>query len=447
MTAAQDIVAALPGAAGRQDPVETLVRQGQGRIPDLLPLRYGRMLADEFAFYRGAAAVMAHDLATTADSGIETQVCGDAHLSNFGAFASPERRLLFDINDFDETTRGPFEWDCKRLATSFDIAARSLDLTESQRHTAVREVAATYADAMADFATRDPLAVWYSRMDLKRTLKAYRAELKPKVARHTEKVIAKATSRDGMSALAKLARIEDGLPRLISNPPLVETLDDLAGHLDREEALAWLGELLRDSAPSLSHDRRVLLGRYRLIDAARKVVGVGSVGTRCWILLLVGPRPQDLLLMQAKEACPSVVDVARGVDRPGHAGERVVNGQRLMQAASDPLLAYQSGPDVGGVSHDYYLRQLRDWKASYEVEKMTAAGLHTYARMCGWTLARAHARAGDPVAIDAFVNDHGPAGFADALYAFAEGYADLNAADYGTLASAVAAGRVEAATG
>lgn len=427
-------------ARSRRDPVRILHGQSEGRVQSLVPIRYGRMLVDEFAFYRGSAALMATDLAAMPDSGLEVQLCGDAHLSNFGAFASPERKLLFDINDFDETARGPFEWDVKRLATSFEVACLAYEFSRKERREVLRTVTETYTDSIARFATMGLLEVWYSRLDLEDTLERYRHELKPRDVKKTAALVVKARTRDSMSALAKLATVVDGAPRMVNDPPLVETLDSLFPERGRDAMMTDLEDLVHDYAETLTSDRRHLLSRYELVDAARKVVGVGSVGTRCWILLLVGNAPTDVLLLQAKEANRSVLDEARGIADDGHQGERVVRGQRLMQAASDIFLGHQTVTGHDGVVRHFYLRQLRDWKASYEINKMTPASLRTYARMCGWTLARAHARSGDAAAIAAYLGD-GEA-FADAMHAFAHAYAGITSADYADLAAAADDGRI-----
>ena len=434
----------VPDSAARGDAVEILVAQSVGRVENLVPIRYGRMLVDEFAFYRGSAALMATDLAATSDSGLTVQLCGDAHLSNFGAFASPERNLLFDINDFDETAEGPFEWDLKRLVASFEIAGVANEFGGKARREILRTVTETYRESMAQFATMGLLNVWYSRLDLEATLDRYRDELHARDVKKTAALVAKARTRDSMSALAKLATIVGGMPRMVDDPPIVETVEKLFPNEGRPQIMDELQTLIHEYSATLSTDRRHLLSGYRLVDAARKVVGVGSVGTRCWILLCVGASPQDVLLLQAKEANRSVLDVARDLAPQGHQGERVVKGQRLMQAASDIFLGFQTVTRDDTERH-FYVRQLRDWKASYDINKMTPAGLTMYARMCGWTLARAHARSGDAAAIAAYLGDG--VAFDAAMQAFARAYAELNAQDYGKLKDAADQGRIAVRAG
>ena len=433
--------AAWEPAAGREDPVAILERQAESRVPELVPIRYGRMAASPFAFYRGAAAVMAADLAQTPTSGLRVQACGDAHLSNFGAFAAPDRRLLFDLNDFDESLPGPWEWDVKRLAASFAIAGRESGFKRKQRKLAVLTAARAYREAMREFSAQTNLEVWYARLDVEATLQVVEQEDPAEVAR-VRKGVAKARSKDSLRALAKLTEVVDGEPRIRSEPPLLvpaeELVADSEGH-DLGELLGGVLDAYRDSLPA---DRQHLLDRYRLRHIARKVVGVGSVGTRAWVILLTGADDSDPLFLQAKEAEASVLEPYAGASRYENHGQRVVEGQRLMQAASDIFLGWCPAVGIDGRQRDFYVRQLWDWKRSAEVERMTPRGLEVYARMCGWTLARAHARSGDRVAIAAYLG--GGDGFDQAIAAFSEDYADQSERDHAALAAAIDDGRVAA---
>jgi uncharacterized protein (DUF2252 family) len=427
----------------RADPVALLERQARTRVRELVPIRYARMLTSRLAFYRGAALIMASDLAATPRSGLVVQCCGDAHLSNFGVFASPERRLVFDINDFDETLPGPWEWDVKRLATSVLIAARENDFSASAQSRATLATVAAYRKAMTSFAGMRNLEVWYAHLDVDETLERFGSQLRPRIVKQTKRALAKARARDSLSAFSKLARPADGGMRIVADPPLIVPVADLAPEAGRAHVLAWLNELLDSYRASLSDDRRRLLAQFALTDFARKVVGVGSVGTRAWIALLVGADGDDPLMLQLKEAQASVLEEFLQPSEFENHGERVVTGQRLMQASSDILLGWVrvegTGEDPGG---DFYGRQLRDWKGSAEVEQMSPAGLVAYGRLCGWTLARAHARTGDRIMIDGYLGKG--AKFDHAIAAFAESYAEQNERDYEALAAAVRAGRVEA---
>ena len=429
-------------APHRADPIELLERQAQTRVPELVPIRYGRMLVSPFTFYRGAAAIMAADLAATPRSGLHAQCCGDAHLSNFGVFASPERRLVFDLNDFDETLPGPWEWDVKRLATSVLIAARDNGFTPKQEDRAVGETAAAYREAMAAFAAMGNLEVWYAHLDVESVLAELGSQLTPEMVRRTEKTLAKARTRDSISAFSKLTRLVDGEPRIAADPPLIVPVEELdTGRVGRGELFEWLHLQLRVYRESLPHERRLLLEQYRLVDFARKVVGVGSVGTRAWIALLLGRDSADPLFLQLKEAEASVMEEHLGASHLSNHGERVVAGQRLMQASSDIFLGWlhvQAGID--GRPRDFYARQLRDWKGSAEIERMVPRGLAHYGRLCGWTLARAHARSGDRVAIAAYLGKGET--FDRAMLEFARAYAEQNERDYRALAAAAKAGRI-----
>jgi uncharacterized protein (DUF2252 family) len=433
--------ALLPSADLRADPVELLERQAATRVPELVPIRYGRMLASPFAFYRGAALVMASDLAGTPCSGLRVQLCGDAHLSNFGVFGSPERQLVFDVNDFDETLPGPFEWDVKRLAASLEIAGRENGFKRKQRRAVVLTAARAYREAMTSFAAQPNLAVWYAHLSVDRELDRILGLLKPSRAPKIKQNLAKARTRDSRQASARLATEVDGEPRIVSDPPLVVPITELLPAHDASELFEQLRGLLRSYRRSLPTDRQHLLEQFRLVDLARKVVGVGSVGTRAWILLLQGIDRDDPLFLQAKEAQASVLEGYAGPSAYANHGARVVTGQRLMQASSDIFLGWQRTRGLDGVDRDYYVRQLRDWKGSVEPATMIPQGMTVYGSLCAWTLARAHARSGDRVAIAAYLGDEDA--FDRAMVDFAATYADVNEADLHRLENAAAAGRVE----
>jgi uncharacterized protein (DUF2252 family) len=438
--------AAFEPAPHRTDPVKVLERQAKTRVPELVPIRYGRMLVSAFTFYRGAAMIMAGDLAATPRSGLTVQCCGDAHLSNFGVFASPERRLMFDLNDFDETLPGPWEWDVKRLAVSMLIAAQDNGFAGKDQDQVVLDTVASYRTAMAGFAAMNNLDVWYSHLDIEAALKELGSQLKPAQVKRTEKALAKARTKDSMSAFSKLTCIVDGEARIVAEPPLIVPIHDLAQGAEREEMFEGLHELLRSYRQTLEHDRRVLLEEFYLTDIARKVVGVGSVGTRAWIALMLGRDGQDPLFLQLKEAEASVLEEFLGPSEFANHGERVVTGQRLMQASSDIFLGWlhvEQGIDGG--NRDFYGRQLKDWKGSAEIEQMKPSGLSAYGRLCGWTLARAHARSGDRIAIAAYLGKGTV--FDRALVEFSRAYAEQNERDYRALAKAVKSGRITAETG
>jgi uncharacterized protein (DUF2252 family) len=432
--------------ARRPDPIKLLERQAKTRVPELVPIRYGRMLVSPFTFYRGAAMIMASDLTTTPRSGLTVQCCGDAHLSNFGVFASPERRLVFDLNDFDETLPGPWEWDVKRLAVSMLIAARDDNFSAKDQDRIVLDTVEGYRTAMARFAGMKNLDVWYAHLDIDRALQELGSQLKAKTVKRTEKTLAKARTKDSMSAFSKLTHVVDGETRIIAEPPLIVPLDDLTEGSEREEMFDALRELLSSFRGTLERDRRVLLDQFRLVDFARKVVGVGSVGTRAWIALLLGRDGQDPLFLQLKEAEASVLEQFLAPSTFENHGERVVTGQRLMQASSDIFLGWlhvESGLD--GQERDFYGRQLKDWKGSAEIEQMIPKGMAQYGRLCGWTLARAHARSGDRVAIAAYLGK-GPS-FDRAIVEFSHAYAEQNERDYQALVAAVDSGKIVAETG
>jgi uncharacterized protein (DUF2252 family) len=433
-----------------RDPVALLLSQAETRVPELVPIRHGRMLVSPFAFYRGAALVMAADLDATPTTGLQTQLCGDAHLSNFGAYASPERRLVFDINDFDETLPGPFEWDVKRLAASFVVAGRENGFRKKQARKVTLAAVESYRTAMKDFAAQPILPVWYAHLNVEEAVAEYKSTLTArKLKEHkvrikaTESALAKAHTRDSLQAITKLTTVVDGKRQIISDPPLIVRLEDMID-MDADVVRGRLGTLFASYRNTLPPDRRRLLNHFVQVDVAHKVVGVGSVGTRAWILLLEGGGEGEALLLQAKQAGPSVLAAYAGESEYRNQGERVVAGQHLMQASSDIFLGWLRARP-GGRYEDYYLRQLRDWKLSAVIEDMIPPGMEQYARWCGWTLARAHARAGDRVAIAAYLGNSTK--FDNAIADFAETYADQNERDHAALAAAVADGRVEAQSG
>jgi uncharacterized protein (DUF2252 family) len=434
--------------ADRADPVAILQAQAESRVPELVPIRYGRMMLSPFAFFRGAALGMAADLAGTPVSGITVQACGDAHLLNFGLYASPERRLVFDVNDFDETLPGPWEWDVKRLAASIAIAGRDRGFSRAERSRAVLETVGRYRLAMREFAAMRTLDVWYARLEAEQIVQRLRAVAKgvdKQRLRRREQDIAKAATRTNLQAASKLSRLVDGRPEFVAQPPVVERLVDLLPDDQRHRLESGLAGLVSGYASSLAPERRVLLDRFEVVDMARKIVGVGSVGTRCWILLLVGRDVGDPLILQAKEAQPSVLERFQGRSAYGNAGQRVVVGQRLMQAASDIFLGWHRTTGVDGKRRAFYVRQLRDGKGSFDTSQMVPAGLAAYGLFCGWTLARAHARSGDRVAIASYLGTSDV--FDRALVNFAEAYADRNERDHEALVDAVKDGRVQAETG
>jgi uncharacterized protein (DUF2252 family) len=430
--------------AGR-DPIGLLESQAKGRVPELVPIRYGRMVTSPFAFYRGAALVMAHDLAASPTSGLTTQLCGDAHLSNFGLFASPERRMVFDINDFDETCPGPWEWDVKRLSASFAVAGREIDLPRKQRRAVVRNVAKSYREAMAQFATMRDLDVWYAHADVADIRDQFAQQLRAAGRKKLDATMAKARTKDSMQALNKLTKVVDGERRIISDPPLIVAVHDLLPDMERKQFEEWMHDVIRQYRRSLQSDRRHLIEHFEAVDLARKVVGVGSVGTRCWIILMLGRDDNDPLFLQAKEAPASVLCSVGCKNDYGNEGQRVVAGQRLMQGASDIFLGWQRVHGIDGVDRDYYIRQLRDWKGSAELEGAKVEGLMAYGNLCAWTLARAHARAGDRIAIASYLGDDD--GFDKAIAEFSEAYAEQNARDHAALIEAIDTGRIVAEKG
>jgi uncharacterized protein (DUF2252 family) len=456
-------------AAGRPDPVALLEEQNLTREPDLVPVRHGRMMVSSFTFYRGAAKIMAADLKDTPTAGPVAQLCGDAHLSNFGAFASPERRLLFDLNDFDETLPGPFEFDVKRMAASFTIAGRNNGFSGADAREATMASVTAYREAMASFAQMKTMDVWYARLDEDELMSAVhgalaktaaepkkkeskatrkRAKQMAKAAREAvedaEKARAKARTRDSLQALSKLGELVDGRYRIVSQPPIVIPARDMAAAagISPDEIDHLVREQFRAYRATLRDDQRQLLERFQIVDVARKVVGVGSVGTQAFIVLLQGRDTRDPLFLQIKEATASVLEAYLPKSRYQLHGKRVVQGQRMMQAASDIYLGWTKAPDR---SRHFYWRQLRDMKGSAEVESMTPVALTFYARTCGWTLARAHARSGDPIAIAACLG--GSDSFDRSITDFSERYADQNEQDYQAFVRAIRSGRLEAREG
>jgi uncharacterized protein (DUF2252 family) len=429
--------------ATRPDPVSLLELQAATRLPELVPIRYGRMLVSPFTFYRGAALVMAHDLAATPASGLIVQACGDAHLSNFGFFASPERRLVFDVNDFDETLPAPWEWDVKRLAASLEVAARGNGFSKRQRREIVLATVASYRTAMRSFAGQGNLDVWFTQEDVDQLRGRYEAQLHPRGRQQVAKGLRRAPGRSNLQEFSKLTTMVDGKPRILPDPPLVVPLADLvADRVEAGETAARMSVLLSKYRQTLEEDRRVLIRQFEFADMARKVVGVGSVGTRCWIVLMMGRDDSDPLFLQVKEAEASVLSEFVGASEFDNQGQRVVAGQRLMQAASDIFLGWQRIVGLDGEQRDFYVRALRDWKLSVPIEIMVPNGMRTYGELCGWTLARAHARTGDRIAIGAYLG--GKDVFDHAIAEFADACADQNERDYQLLATAAQAGRITA---
>jgi uncharacterized protein (DUF2252 family) len=428
----------------RKDPVKLLEDQARSRVPELVPIRYGRMLASPFTFFRGAAAIMAMDLAKTPDSGMRVQACGDAHLSNFGAFAAPDRRLVMDVNDFDETLPGPWEWDVKRLAASFEIAGRDRDFSPKETRAAVLSAVHEYREAMRSFAAMGNLDVWYARLDVETLLSELAKVADSKQLKAVEKNVAKAGKKNSLKAFDRLVHEVDGKPRIISDPPLLVPARELVADDQRHELEERILKLLGRYRESLKGDRRHLFDSYRFVDLARKVVGVGSVGTRAWVILMMGRDGQDPLFLQAKEAEASVLEAHVGASLFGNHGERVVEGQWLMQAASDILLGWLPAFGMDDKERDFYVRQLWDGKRSVDIETLPPEGLEIYGRVCGWTLARAHARSGDRIAIAAYLGKG--ESFDQAVADFSERYADQNELDYGALADAAKSGRIQVET-
>ncbi len=437
-------------AAGRPDPVELLEEQATTRVPELVPIRYGRMSVSPFTFFRGAALLMSSDLSHTPGSGLRVQVCGDAHLSNFGGFASPERELVFDLNDFDETLPGPWEWDVKRLAASVAVAGRARGFSSAERRKLLLDCVSRYRQAMRRFASLGNLQVWYSMLSadlLREAMAGLKAAHRKEFQSRIEKATEKATTKDSMKAFAKLTTRVDGRLEIVSDPPVIVRATDLLPAGEARDLQGAMQGLYDEYKATLQDDRRRLLEGYRFVDIARKIVGVGSVGTRCWILLLEGrSTEQDPLFLQFKEAGPSVLERFAGDSEYENHGRRVVEGQRLMQSASDIMLGWLHTDDgLDGRARDFYGRQLWDWKFSANVDTMTPRIMGSYVQMCAWTLARAHARSGDRVAIASYLG--GSDVFDRAIADFAELYADQSERDYESLLGAIDSGRVVAESG
>ncbi|XVQ11544.1 DUF2252 domain-containing protein [Spirillospora sp. CA-255316] len=429
-------------AERRPDPVDVIERQSAARVPELVPIRYGRMLESPFRFYRGAAAIMAADLGAGPDTGIMVQLCGDAHLLNFRLLASPERHLIFDINDFDETLPGPWEWDVKRLAASLVIAGRANAFSVQERRAVVRDSVRAYRERMHEFAGMGTLDIWYAQDDADQLGAILSERLSKSVRRRVSVATTRARTRTSMQAFGKLTRLVGGVRKITPDPPLIVPIQDLLP--DEEEAglRQALRGLIDAYGESLSSERRHLLKRYRLVDVARKVVGVGSVGTRCWIILMLGRDDEDPLLLQAKEAGDSVLAPYVGASEFDSQGERVVTGQRLMQAAGDIFLGWTRVTGIDDRRRDFYVRQLRDWKGMARPDTMPPDVMALFGRLCGASLARAHARSGDPIAVAAYLGSGD--GFDRALAEFAEAYADQNERDHQTFADAARSGRITA---
>jgi uncharacterized protein (DUF2252 family) len=439
-------------APDRPDPVSLLEEQGTTRVPELVPIRYGRMLVSPFTFFRGAALIMASDLSTTPSSGLTAQICGDAHLSNFGIFGSPERQLVFDCNDFDETHPGPWEWDVKRLAASIVVAGRGRGHSKAMRTDAILQLGQSYRESMRLMASMSNLEVWYFHVDaagvitdLEAQAAATGSKAQAHMAASATKAVEKARTKDSMKALDKLTEVVGGERRIINDPPLLVPAEQLLPDLEYERFEATFRDLVRRYRQSLSTDRRHLLEDYRFIQLARKVVGVGSVGTRVWVILLRGAGPDDVLFLQAKEAEASVLERFTKKSVYGNHGARVVAGQRLMQASSDIFLGWQRADGLDSRPHDYYMRQLQDWKGSIDTEAMIPQGLEAYGKLCALTLARAHARSGDRFAMAAYLGNSNT--FEKALAKFAESYADQNEQDYEAFVAACRSGRLHAEEG
>jgi uncharacterized protein (DUF2252 family) len=426
-------------AADRTDPVEILERQSKSRVQELVPLRYGRMLVSAFTFYRGAAALMAADLEGTPISGFPVQACGDAHLSNFGGFSAPDRKMIFDINDFDETLPGPWEWDLKRLAASFAVAGRDRGFDEAQRRAVAEAVSRQYRETLQALSSLTNLDVWYLRLD-QSAVEQWRAQIDRKAQKRFDRNVAKAQAKDRYRALAKLTHRVDGELRIVSDPPLIVPLEELLPGVDGDRAEEGIKAILDSYRDSLADHQRHLFDGYRYVHSARKVVGVGSVGTRAFVALFVGRDEDDPLFLQIKEAEESVLEPYTGASEFDHPGQRVVVGQQMMQAASDIFLGWLTGPGVDGKKRTFYVRQLWDAKGSALVEKMAPQTMEVYGQLCGGTLARAHARSGDRVAIAAYLGKSTK--FDVALADFAEAYADQNERDYDAVAEAVQDGRL-----
>jgi uncharacterized protein (DUF2252 family) len=426
----------------RHDPVSILERQAVTRVPELVPLRHGRMRTSPFAFYRGGAALMAADLAGLPSTGLDVQLCGDAHLDNFGVFAAPDQRLVFSVDDFDETLPGPFEWDVKRYAASLAVAGRDREFRRRDREAIVLAAIGAYRAAIREFAGMSAIDVWYARMEVESLPVLFGDNAQGKRRRRFDASVAKARSKDSVRALDKLTDVVGGERRIIADPPKVVPIEDVAGIDEGERVEAAIRAVLRSYRRTLNYDRRKLLERFRYGHAARKVVGVGSVGTRVWILLLLGHGDDHPLFLQFKEAEPSVLEPYLGGSEFSNHGRRVVEGQRLMQSTSDVMLGWIRLAGIDGAERDFYVRQMWNGKGTADTATMEPRDMTIYARACGWTLARAHARSGDAAAIAGYLGTGDP--FDRAMAEFAETYADQNELDYAAFQNAIASGRLEA---
>jgi uncharacterized protein (DUF2252 family) len=435
----------------RPDPIALLEEQAETRVPELVPIRYGRMLVSPFTFYRGGALIMASDLAPTPASGIDVQICGDAHLSNFGVFASPERQMLFDINDFDETLPGPWEWDVKRLAASLEICGRDRAFSVADRRMIVTSCVAEYRNTMRAAAKARTLDVWYASMEIGGVFELLKEEIaagriSEKEAAEAGDDVSRARTRDSVRVMAKRADNVGGELKIVADPPLIVPIEDLVlPGSEWENAEELIRRLLRSYKRTLTHAHHHPLEEFEHVHVARKVVGVGSVGTRAYIMLLLGRDESDPLFLQVKEAQASVLERFLGPSQYMHHGQRVVEGQRLMQAASDIFLGWQRIKGLDGIKRDYYVRQFQDWKGSADVDTFRVGGALVYGKVCGATLARAHARWGDRIAIAAYLG--GGDVFDEAIADFSSRYADQNERDYEAMVAAVGSGRLEALTG
>ena len=439
--------------ADRRDPVEILMAQSESRVQELVPIRYGRMSASPFTFYRGAAAIMAADLGVGPNTGLTTQLCGDAHLANFGVYSSPERRLVFDVNDFDESHPGPWEWDVKRLVASFAVAGRHRGFSAAERRTINEAVGASYRNAMAVFSAMSNLEVWYAHADIDQALQAFSSapeaamlgKAKRKDLTRAQKTTAKAKTRTSLQAFNKMTINTEGSPEFLSQPPLLVPIRDLMTDDQADSVWTMLRGGLSAYRRSLQDDRKHLLSEFEVVDGAHKIVGVGSVGLRAWVLLLLGRDSDDPLVLQVKQSQQSVLEPYTARSKYRNHGQRVVNGQRLQQAFTDIFLGWTRVTGLDGQVRDFYVRQLRDGKGSADLDRMPATGMEVYARLCGWTLARAHARSGDRIAIASYLGAGST--FEEAMAVFAEAYADQNEKDYAELLNAIKSGRIEAQTG
>jgi uncharacterized protein (DUF2252 family) len=428
--------------ADRRDPVAVLEAEAEARVPELVPIRYARMAKSPFAFFRGAAGIMAADLAGTPSSGFRVQLCGDAHLANFGGFASPERSLLFDLNDFDETLPGPWEWDLKRLAASIAIALRERGMGGRRQREAVARAVAEYRGAMRSFARMGALDIWYSYLSERELTALLRDGTKAREASRFERGVSKARAKDSTRAFTRLACRVNGSARIVGDPPLIVPVEDLVPGAEADDLHEAMRALVESYAETLAHERRRLIDRFEYVHAARKVVGVGSVGTRAWVLLLLGREHGEPLFLQAKEAGQSALAAHTGTGDHENEGQRVVEGQRLMQAASDIFLGWVRAEGIDGRQRDFYVRQLWDWKASADLDRISMQALDIYARLCAWTLARAHARSGNAAAIAGYLGSGDR--FDRATAVFAAEYARQNARDYEALVEAIRDGAVDA---